>query len=144
MGDRTWLSSRVRGVNAVTHELEANRVRLAGRKHVQNAAAQCELSVFVGRILSAEPGVHEQRAEAVWRDIVAGPQVDRRFNQPLSRAHARQECGRGGDDHPRRPTDDSVQGSRASRQHTNVGGQTTVWIDFMRWQRQNGPLRRRP
>ena len=70
----------------VADELEPDRMRLAGGKDVDDAAADRELAVLVGRILAREAGVDQQLGQIGRRDVLAGPQVDRRRQQPLRRA----------------------------------------------------------
>ena len=60
------LCARVVGADRfdrVANELEPDRLRLACRIHVDNAAADRELAMLVCRILAAEAGVDQQIAQ---------------------------------------------------------------------------------
>ena len=90
-------------------------MRLAGGKDVDDAAANRELAVLVGRILAREAGVDEQLGQIDRRDVLARPEVDRGSEQALGRRHARQQRRRRGDDDARGARGDGVQGPRAHR-----------------------------
>ena len=96
------LSGRVVGaerLDRVTDEFEPDRMRLAGRKDVDDAAADCELAVLVGRIFAAEAGINEQFGEIGRRDVLTGLQLERRGEHPLGSRHARQQRRRRRDHH---------------------------------------------
>ena len=87
--DRRDRSLRRRVVGAqrfdrVADELEPDRLRLAGGKHVDDAAADRELAVLVGRILAREAGVDQQLGEIDRRDVLPGLQLERRAEQPVA------------------------------------------------------------
>ena len=76
-------------------------MRLAGREDVDDAAADGELAVLVGRILAREAGVDEQLGEIGRRDVLARLELERCGEQRVGRAHTRQQRRRRRDDHPR-------------------------------------------
>ena len=75
--------------------------RFAGREDVEDAAADRELAVLVGRILAGEAGVDQQLGEIGRRDVLAGLEVDRGREQALRRADPRQQRRGRRDDDPR-------------------------------------------
>ena len=68
-------------------------MRFAGRKDVDDAAADGEFAVLVGRIFTGESGVDEQLGEIGRRDVLAGSQIERGGEQPFGRGDARQQRG---------------------------------------------------
>ena len=63
-------------LDGVADELEPDRLRFAGRKDVEDAAADGELAVLVGRIFAGEAGIDQQLAEIGRRDVLPGLEVD--------------------------------------------------------------------
>ena len=59
---------------------------LAGRKDVDDAAADGEFAVLVGRILAREAGVDQQFGQIGRRDVLARTQFERGRQQPIGRA----------------------------------------------------------
>ena len=107
-------------LDRVADELEADRVRLAGRENVEDAAADGELAVLVGRIFAGEAGIDQQLGEIGRRDVLAGPQLDRGGEQPFGRADARQQRRRRGDDDPGRAARERMERPRAGRRDADV------------------------
>jgi hypothetical protein len=73
-------------------KLQADRMRFAGRKDVDDAAADSEFTLLVCRILAGETGVDEELCEVGWRDVVSRLELQRRRLQTLGRGHARQQA----------------------------------------------------
>ena len=129
-------------LNRVADELEPDRLRLAGRKDVDDAAADRELAVLVRRILAREAGIDEQLREIDRRDLLARLQIERRAEKPARSADARHQ-GRGRRDHDAGGAGaDAVQRPRAHRRHADVRRQPPVRIHLVRGERQNGPIGR--
>ena len=82
----------------VADELDADRLGVAGREDVDDAAADRERAVLVDRILAREAGVDEQVGEILRLDLGARPDLERGAQQPLRRADPRQQRRRRGDD----------------------------------------------
>ena len=117
-------------------------MRLAGRKDVDDAAADRELAVLVGRIFAREAGVDEQLREIGRRDVLTRLELERRGEQAIRRGDARQQRRRRRDDDPRGPAADGVQRPRARRRDADVRRQPAIRIDFVRRKRQDRALGR--
>ena len=124
--------------NRVADELQPNGLTLSGGKHVEDAAADGELSVFIGRIFTGESRVGQQFGQIDRRDILARLQVDRGVEQAPGCAHARQQGRRRGDDDPGGTARHGVQRAGARGCHADVRSETAVRIDFMRGEREDG------
>ena len=131
-------------LDRVADELEPDRLALAGREDVEDAAADGELAVLVGRIFAGEPGVDQQLGQVGRRDVLARLEIDRRGEQTLRRAHPRQQRRRRRDDDPRGAAGDGVKRPGARRRHADVRRQAAVRIDLVRGKRQDRAIRRRP
>ena len=69
----------------VADELEADRLGIAGRKDVDDAAADREGAVLVDGIFASEAGVDEQVGQRLRIDLRAGSDFERRAQQSLRR-----------------------------------------------------------
>ena len=130
-------------LDRVADEFEPHRMGLAGREDVDDASADGELAVLVGRILAGEAGVDEQLGEIQRRDVLPGTQIERRGEQALRRRDARQQRGRRRHDDAGGPARDRVQRAGADRRHADVRLQAAIRVDFVRWKRQDRALGRR-
>ena len=128
-------------LDRVADELETDRLVFAGREDVEDAAADGELAVLVGGIFPRESGVDEQLGQVGRGDVLPRLQIDRRAEQTLRRAHARQQRGRRRDDDARGPSGDGVQRPGARRGDADVRRQTAIGIDLVRGKRQDGAIR---
>ena len=120
----------------------ADRLRVAGGKEVDDAAADAELAVLVDRILAREAGVDEQLAEVVRRDLVPGPEHrSTAREQPLRRADARQQRRRRGDDQRAPCPAASACSARARAEATSKCGVDARGTDRPRATETAGPTR---
>ena len=71
-------------------------------------------------------------------DFPAGPDLDRRAEQPLRRTDSRQERGRRGDDEPGTAGSAGVEGSGARRRDTEMRTHAAIGVDLQRRKRQHG------
>ena len=79
------------GFDRVADELDANRIVGAGRKPVDDAAADAELAVLVYRILAREAGIGEQVAKDDRIEVHARLQLDGGRLEIVRRAQTRQQ-----------------------------------------------------
>ena len=114
-------SNRRSDLDHVADELDAHRLGVAGREHVDDAAANGERAVLVDRILAREAGVDEQVGEVAAARSRCPTRISiDALQQPLGRADARQQRRRRRDDQPRRAGGGAVQRARARRRHPEV------------------------
>ena len=124
--------------DGVADELQPYRVRLAGRKDIDDPAADGELAVLVGRVFAGEAGIDEQFGQISGRDVEAWLQLEGRGGELFRRADARQQSGRGGDDDARRAMGEGVKCAGARRGDSDVGREAAVRIDLVGRERQHG------
>ncbi|MXY17325.1 MAG: hypothetical protein F4Y57_10115 [Acidobacteria bacterium] len=128
--------------NHVADELHPQRIRIAGRKAVDHAAADAELTVLIDRVGRDEPAVGQQIAQVQRRYEVAHDELTRSRQQACRTAHARQQRGDRRHRHPRRAAGESGQRAPARRGRVQVRRDAAVRIDFGRRQRQDRPFER--
>ena len=127
-------------LDGVADELDADRLRVARREEVHDAAATRELAVLIDRVLGNVAGVGEHRREIARRQLVARLQHERRLEQALRRAHAGQQRRGGRHDQARRAAGERVQGPGPGRGHVEVRRQAPIGVDFRGRERQHGVL----
>ena len=71
--------------HGVADELDADRLGVSRRKHVDDAAANGEGAVFVNRILARKARVDEQVGQSLRLDLRAGAKLDRGAQQAFLR-----------------------------------------------------------
>ena len=96
-----WIVGAQR-LDRVADELEPDRLRVARRVDIENAAADREFAVLVSRVLAGKAGFDEQLAEVGRCDVLVRTQVDGCIQQTRRRADARKEGRRRRHHHPRR------------------------------------------
>ena len=130
----------------VADELDADRMRLAGREYVHDPAARTELAMLIDGILAREAGCRQPIAERHRVELGAGAQLDGRGAQPFRRARARRQ-GDGGDHHETRlARGKGMERARARGCHIQVRFERSIGIDLVGRACQHGTrrLRRAP
>ena len=125
-------------LHRVADELDAQRLGVARREHVHDAAAHAELAVLVDGIFAGESGFDELLGQQERADVDPGRQVHRRRGELSGRHQPRQERGRRDHDHAGLARDDLGQGARASGRDLQVRRQAAIGVDFVAGQRHDG------
>ena len=132
------------GLHRVADELDAQRLGVAGREHVHDAAAHAELAVLVDGILARESGFDELLGQQERADIDPGRQVHRRRRELSGRHQPRQQRGRRDHDHARLARDDLGQRARAGGRDLQVRRQAAIRDRPRDWAAARRRRRRRP
>ena len=137
---RRWIESAQR-LDHVADELQADRLAVAGGKHIEDAAADRERAMLVNRVRPGEAGIDEQIRQRLRIDFRARPDFEGRAEESLRWADPGQQCGRGRDDQSGTPGSGSGQRPRTRCRDAEVRRHPAVGIDLQRRQRQHGALR---
>ena len=124
-------------LDRVADELDAQRLGVARREHVHDAAAHAELTVLVDRVLAREAGLEQLLGEQLGSDLDAGSQVHRRRGELSGRHQPRQQRGSRDHDEARLAGHDFGQGTRAGRGDLQMRRQAPIGIDLVTGQRHD-------
>jgi hypothetical protein len=116
---------------------------LARGKDVDDAAADREFSVLVGRVLARKTRVDEQFGEIGRRDVLAGSQIQRSGEHPFGCRDAGQKRGGRRDEDPGRAAGDRIESACTGGGDAHVGRHPAVGVDLVRRKRQDDPFGRR-
>ena len=119
-------------LDGVAEELDADRLRLAGREDVDQAAADAELAVLIDGIGAGEAGVDEAIGERRQVDVDVGLQHHGGVAHPLDAADAGGNRRHRGHDDACRLRRQRVQGARPRRRHVEVRRDLAIRIDLER------------
>ena len=139
-GLRRALRGRVEApqrLEAVARELRPDRVLVAGREEVDDAAAHAELAVPVHGIPGDEPRVGEEVAQVRRFEERARDEPGPGREEALGGAHARQEGRRRRHHDPDRARGQPVEGAPPRRRDVEVRGEAAVRIDLVGRERQD-------
>ena len=89
-------------------------------------------------ILAREARIDEQLGEVLRIDLRSRSNLQRRAQQTLGPADARQQRRRGGDDQPRGAGRGAMQRTRTRRRHAEVRRHAAIGIHLQRRQRKDG------
>ena len=121
----------------VADKFQAHRLRIARRKNVDDAAADGKRAVFLDRVFAREACIDKQISKVLRIDLGSGSNLERRTQQPLRPADAREQRCRGGNNQPRRASGGAVERTSAGGRHSEMRRHAAIGIDLERWQRKH-------
>ena len=142
-GSRRSLRGRVEAPERFDHvadELNPHRFGIAGREHVEDAAANREGAMLVYWILTSEARVDEQVGETQRLDLRSGTDGHRRAREAFWPTHPRQQRWRRRDHESARASNRRMNRPRPRGRHAKVRAHAAVGIDLYRRKGYHGAL----